>query len=137
MVSPGNEFAKQALKAGLRSFPVRFKHIPTARALEILVDMGHGSTTVWWQDYDDPKKTHPWTLKSLSRSDTVPTTFPRAGGLRGLEFFGGPPMNQRLYTGTLLAVLMDRLLVTLNFGGFKALDAIVPLREVYYPLRGW
>jgi hypothetical protein len=46
-------------------------------------------------------------------------------------------MNQRLYTGTLLAVLMDRLLVTLNFGGFKALDAIVPLREVYYPLRGW
>jgi hypothetical protein len=39
----------------------------------------------------------------------------------------------KLHKGTLLAMLMDRLLCAMDHVGFKALDAVIPLSESYTP----
>lgn len=117
----------------LKGFPVRFKNIPTRRALEVLLKLGHGSECVWWISYEDQTERHQWSVRRFSENDTILDAFPLARHITNLEFYGGPSTALKLYSGTLLALLMDRLLNAMDHIGFKALDVIIPLSEAYTP----
>lgn len=131
MLNLNETFAKRSLLVCLKSFPVRFKDIPTKRALEILLKLGHGREWVWWISYEDQEKRFEWTIQRLSEQEAVQDAFPLARHVTNLEFYGGPDL--KLYPGTLLSLLMDRLLNAMDHVGFKALDAVIPLHESYTP----
>ncbi len=138
MINLKEKYAKASLRVCLNAFPVRFKNIPTERALEVLTVLGHSSERVWWVNFTDSSKRFEWTVKRFGAQGAVCKSFPLARHLTNLEFFGGPPGMLKVHKGTLLALLMDRLLRVMDNVGFKALDAIIPISESYTSSgRGW
>lgn len=135
MLNLKEKYAKRSMLACLKAFPLRFKNMPTKRALEVLIELGHSSECVWWVSFNDPTKRFEWTVERFSVG-TVMKSFPLARDVTNLEFYGGPSKTLKLYTGTLLALLMDRLLNAMDHVGFKALDAVIPLSESYPPDGG-
>ncbi len=132
------KYTRASLRVCFRSFPLRFKDIPTERALEVLIELGHGNECVWWLNPTHPGKKYEWTVTRFNESKAVREACPLARNLTNLEFFGGPPGSEKIYAGTLLALLMDRLLCAMDNVGFKALDAVIPLGESYaLNGRGW
>lgn len=138
MINLKEKYTKASLRVCLNAFPVRFKNIPTERALEVLTVLGHSGELVWWASADDPEKQYEWTVRRFSAQPNIRESFPLARDIINLEFAGGPPGALKLYKGTLLALLMDRLLRAMDNVGFKALDAVIPLGESYtLNGRGW
>jgi hypothetical protein len=133
MLSAKEKCARRATLACLKAFPLRFKNIPTVRALEVLIELGHGSDQFWGastvSDYS-------WSARRLADNPVILESFPLARDVTDLKFYGGPTSVLKLYTGTLLALLMDRLLCAVARSGFKALDAVIPLREAYTTPEG-
>ena len=130
MLNYSKKYQKAAMRICLTAFPSRFKNMPTKRALEILTEMGYGLDRVWWVSISDATKRSEWSVNRFS-SGTITESFLLAREITNLEFVGGPPSRLKLHRGTLLSLLMDRLLRSMDAGGFKALDAIVPLSETY------
>lgn len=133
MLSYKEKYMKASLRVCLKAFPMRFKNMPTSRAFDVLLKLGHGNEIIWWVSYDDSTKRHEWSVERLSDKLDVLDCFPLARQLTHLEFFGGPTSAMRIYKGTLLSLLMDRLLTAMDHVGFKALDAVIPLSESYTP----
>ncbi len=138
MIDLKEKYTKASLRICLRAFPLRFKNIPTERALEVLTALGCSSESVWWINFTDSSRRYEWTVRRFSAQANIKETFPLARNITNLEFFGGPPGMLKVHKGTLLALLMDRLLCAMDNVGFKALDAVIPLSESYaFNGRNW
>ncbi|MFA5344721.1 MAG: hypothetical protein WC315_00365 [Candidatus Omnitrophota bacterium] len=53
------------------------------------------------------------------------------------RFYGGPPHNRAMYTGTLLTMFIDRLLTTALERNFNVIDKFVPAEIPDGPAMGW
>ncbi len=131
MLKLKEKYVRDSLRVCLKAFPTRFKNIPTARALEVLIALGYGNERLWWVGFTDPDRRFEWTINRLSSQPVVEQSLPLARDITNLEFLGGPPTAIKMHKGTLLSLLMDRLLCAMDNVGFKALDEIIPLSESY------
>lgn len=123
------EYRRRGIATCLNSLPRRLRHITVQRAVELLESMECGYDTVWWISIKDPSTRFRWTIRQFSQSKQLCKL--EADKLHTIEFYGGPQNSLTLYKGTLLTVLMDRLLGILDDGGFRAMDEILPLQENY------
>jgi len=122
------KYRKRSIHTCLQSLPKRLAYITVEKASKLLVKMGRGQEKIWWMSAKDEEAAFEWTA-SLFSGYGVKGCF--AARIHIIEFYGGPPGQMQLCKGTLLTLLVDRLLLELHHGGFNALDAILPLQENY------
>lgn len=125
------EYRKRSVAVCLTTLPKRLRHITVARAVELLEAMECGNDTVWWVGVENPAKRFQWTIRQFGQTESICEV--DAATIREIVFYGGPFGNTSQHKGTLLTVLIDRLLCVLNRGGFSELDRILPLQENYSP----
>ena len=104
----------------------RLDGIPVKRAAEILKQFGAGDEKFWWV-YKDAKK-FAWTANRVGETGLRNLA---AKSINIIKFIGGPPGNRQLFSGTLLTLLLDRLLRVVVEEGLQGLDGIVDVTEVY------
>ena len=112
--------------ACLDHFRKRLAKVPVARAAEILDKLGHGHESFWWV-YRDKKK---FTWNAAKVSETGLSRWP-AHTISMIKFIGGPQGRRQLHKGSLLTMLIDRILLKVQESGLAGLDGIVDVDEIY------
>lgn len=130
MIDLKTKYRKQTAAHCLRNFHDRFWNIPVSRAAEILMKLGHGHEVIWWASVIEPDKRFSWSAQKFGENEKTSGMLARR--VRSVEFYGGPPERLCNHSGTLLTVLLDRLLLAVMLGGFNALDAAIPIQESYH-----
>jgi hypothetical protein len=123
------KYRKRSIHTCLQSLPKRLAYITVGKASELLVKMGRGQEKIWWLSVQGGPTAYEWTAFQFKTNNSTKDCL--ADRIHIIEFYGGPPGQMQLCKGTLLTLLMDRLLMELHRGGFNALDAILPLQENY------
>ena len=112
--------------ACLDHFTRRLARVPVDRAAEILDKLGHGEERFWWV-YKSEKK-FAWNANKVSELGL--SRWP-AKSICSIKFIGGPQGHRRLHKGTLLTLLVDRILLKVQESGLAGLDGIVDVDEIY------
>ena len=112
--------------ACLDHFTKRLARVPVSRAAEILDKLGYGDEKFWWV-YRSTKK---FTWNANKVSETGLGRWP-AKSICAIKFIGGPLGHRKLHKGTLLTLLVDRILLKVQESGLAGLDGIVNVDEIY------
>lgn len=112
--------------ACLDHFSKRLARIPVDRAAEILDKLGNGNESFWWVWRDTNKYT--WSALKIGASGL--RHWP-AKSISTIKFIGGPPTNRHLFGGSLLTLLVDRILRKVQESGLAGLDGIISVDEHY------
>jgi len=113
-----SKYRRRLVKECLARLPRRLENATVAGAAKILAALGHENELFWWLGVQDGIR-HSWTAKRLEHAATPDNDMSSwtAADVKIIEFFGGPPNRLKIHTGSLLTLLLDRIILNIEHGG--------------------